>query len=39
MRKLAKAVSYFLSGEYDKIMNAEENGDMESLEDIRGRIA
>ena len=40
MRKLAKAISYFLTGEYDKINDAEEESgegivDMESIANTR----
>jgi hypothetical protein len=31
---LALAVNYFLSGDYEKIMDAEETGDFEDIDEI-----
>lgn len=34
MRKLAKAVSYFLTGDYDKITDAGEDGNIETVDEL-----
>ena len=35
--KIARAISHFLAGEYDKIEDADEDGEMETLDQIAKR--